>query len=365
MLAFEQRWQVSHFNFDPFTAKDTGVSTAVATIALLYPGDRATRDLSDGAASRFAALFKSFEQAGIPVEAAVYHDDFCDEVEAQLLRLRGVLVWHNPIEDGRTRRRLDAMLRRVAEQGVFVSAHPDTILRMGTKDVLVEVRDLPFGCDAHRVDSIAQLDADLPRRLAGGPRVLKQHRGHSGIGVWRIAQEGADTFGLRHAQRGSSEEHGPFSLVRERLSPYFVDGGHMVDQAWQPRLAEGMVRAYLVRDRVAGFGHQAVNALYPAAAGEMAPQPGPRLYSGPDDARFQRLRHRLEGEWVALLADRLVIARDRLPILWDADFMLGEVEDPAQERHVLCEINVSSVAPYPESANAAIVEAVRSLATQP
>ena len=337
------------------------MSTAAATFALLYPGDRAARDLSDQTASRFAALFQAFEQAGIKVEPAVYDDDFCDEVEAQLRKLRGVLVWHNPIEGGRTRRRLDAMLRRVAEQGVFVSAHPDTILRMGTKDVLVDVRDLPFGCDAHRVESIAQLATDLSRRLASGPRVLKQHRGHSGIGVWRVAQESADTFSIRHAQRGSSEEHGPFSLVLERLSPYFADGGHMVDQAWQPRLAEGMVRAYLVRDRVAGFGHQAVNALYPAAEGETAPQPGPRLYSGPDDVRFQRLRRRLEGEWIALLTDRLAIARGRLPILWDADFILGEVVDPTQEQHVLCEINVSSVAPYPESANAAIVAAVGSL----
>ena len=233
------------------------MSNTAATFALLYPGDRAARDLSDRTASRFAALFEAFELAGITVEAAVYHDDFRDEVEAQLMKLRGVLVWHNPIEGGRTRRRLDAMLRRVAAHGVFVSAHPDTILRMGTKDVLVEVRDLPFGCDAHRVDSIAQLGVDLPRRLASGPRVLKQHRGHSGIGVWRIAQEDAETFAIRHAQRGSSEEHGPFSLVLDRLSPYFADGGHMVDQAWQPRLAEGMVRAYLVRDRVAGFGHQA------------------------------------------------------------------------------------------------------------
>lgn len=340
------------------------MGTTTATFALLYPGDRSARDLADRTASRFEGLFEAFEQAGIAAEAAVYHDDFCDEVEAQLRKLRGVLVWHNPIEGGRTRRRLDAMLRRVAEQGVFVSAHPDTILRMGTKDVLVEVRDLPFGSDVHRVDSIAALAADLPRRLASGPRVLKQHRGHSGIGVWRIAQESTDRFAIRHAQRGSTEEHGPFSLVLERLAPYFEDDGHMVDQAWQPRLAEGMVRAYLVGDHVAGFGHQAVNALYPATAGGPVPQPGPRLYSGADDVRFQHLRRRLEEEWIALLTERLAIARDRLPILWDADFILGEVEDPTRECHVLCEINVSSVAPYPESANHAIVEAVRLLSTK-
>jgi hypothetical protein len=49
------------------------------------------------------------------------------------------------------------------------------------------------------------------------------------------------------------------------LAPYFSAeaGGHLIDQAWQPRLREGMVRAYLVQDRVAGFGHQAINALHP------------------------------------------------------------------------------------------------------
>jgi hypothetical protein len=336
------------------------VSATPFTLALLYPGDREARERSDRAASRFAALFAAFEQAGVAVEPAVYHDDFCDEVEAQLLRLRGVLVWHNPIEGGRTRQRLDAMLRRVADQGVFVSAHPDTILRMGTKDVLVAVRDLPFGCDTHRVASLAQLAADLPARLAHGPRVLKQHRGHSGIGVWRIAQHVEGSVAIRHAQRGAEEETGPFSLVQERLAPYFADGGHMVDQAWQPRLVDGMVRAYVVVDRVAGFGHQAVNALVPAAAGQAPPQPGPRLYSGPDDPRFQGLRRRLEEQWIPLLAERLEVENERLPMLWDADFIAGETADPMDERHVLCEINVSSVAPYPETANAAIVAAVRS-----
>jgi len=337
------------------------MSIPIPRLAILYPGDRDARDRSDRRASRFAALFDAFAQAGIAVEPAVYHDDFCDEVEAQLSGQRGVLVWHNPIEGGRTRARLDAMLERISAQGVFVSAHPDTIMRMGTKDVLVDVRDLPFGTDAHRVDSIAQLMAELPQRLAHGPRVLKQHRGHSGIGVYRIAQGHADNFEIQHAQRGAIEERGPFDLVVQRLAPYFSDGGHMVDQAWQPRLAEGMVRAYMVRDRVAGFGHQAINALYAAAAGAPAVQPGPRLYSGPQDPRFQRLRRRLEEEWIGLLIERLAIARERLPILWDADFLLGEVRDRAQDRYVLCEINVSSVAPYPESATSAIVEAIRSL----
>jgi hypothetical protein len=289
---------------------------------------------------------------------AVYHDDFAEEVEAQLKGARAVLVWHNPTEGGRTRQVLDAMLRRVASRGVFVSAHPETILRMGTKDALVELRDLPFGSDCHRVASLAQLAVELPPRLARGARVLKQHRGHSGIGVWRIEQLAANRYGLRHAQRGSQAEEGSFAHVLERLAPYFERGGHMIDQAWQPRLREGMVRAYLVRDRVAGFGHQAINALFPEKEGEPPPEPGPRLYSPSDDPRFQLLRRLLEDEWVELLRRRLEVPTAELPLLWDADFLLGGEGGARELRYVLCEINVSSVAPYPESATPLIVAAV-------
>jgi hypothetical protein len=317
----------------------------VKRLALLYPGDRAMRDRSDPHEGRFGALFDAFAAAGVAAEPAVYRDDFADEVRAQLQQVQGVLVWHNPIEGGRPRAALDAMLRDVAAQGVFVSAHPDTILSLGTKDVLLAVRDLPFGSDAVRVSSVAALRADLPARLAQGPRVLKQHRGHSGIGVWRIEAQADGRFALRHAQRGAVEETVGFESVVQRLAPYF-EAGPMIDQAWQPRLVEGMTRAYLVRDRVAGFGHQAVNALYPAQGGEPAPPPGPRLYSGPDDARFQLLRRCLEHDWVRALCGSTGTPADRLPLLWDADFLLGQ----GDRRYVLCEVNVSSVSPFPGSA---------------
>jgi hypothetical protein len=39
-----------------------------------------------------------------------------------------VLVWVNPIHEGRNRALLDALLREVAARGVWVSAHPDVIL---------------------------------------------------------------------------------------------------------------------------------------------------------------------------------------------------------------------------------------------
>jgi hypothetical protein len=136
------------------------------------------------------------------------------------------------------------------------------------------------------------------------------------------------------------------------MAPYFDDGGHMIDQAWQPRLIEGMVRCYLVQDRVAGFGLQAVNALHPPLAGSgsaEAPTPSTRLYHPPDLPLVQGLRQRLESEWVPQLERTLGMQREDLPLLWDCDFLLGERASDGDERYVLCEINVSSVAPFPDS----------------
>jgi hypothetical protein len=326
-------------------------------VAILYPGDRGARDVSDPKASRFAALFDAFQGSGIAPEPAVYNDDFASEVEQQLGKVDGVLVWHNPIEAGRKRQLLDALLGRVAARGVFVSTHPDTILRLGTKDVLLDVRDLPFGSDAHAVADVQDLAASVRPRLESGPRVLKQHRGHSGIGVWRIERMTGGCYALRHAERGASEEIVDFATIVARLAPCFEERGHMVDQAWQPRMIEGMTRAYLVRNRVAGFGHQAVNALFPASAGHEAPQAGQRLYSDAEDPRFQDLRARLEGGWIDMLCSRAGVEPARVPLLWDVDFLLGERGPEEPERYVLCEINVSSVAPFPESAIRPLVEA--------
>lgn len=336
------------------------------TLALLYPGDRAACDRSNPAESRFAMLFEAFAAADVAAEPALYHDDFADEVAEQLRHVDGVLVWSNPIESGRRRDRLDAMLRDVASAGVFVSTHPDAILRLGTKDVLLDVRDLPFGSDAARVDSLAQLAEELPQRLRRGARVLKQYRGHSGIGVWRVeAMAGSALLKVRHAQRGSAEEQIDLATLQQRLAGYFepANGGHMVDQAWQPRLVDGMVRAYLVEDRIAGFGHQAVNALYPGKSGEPAPAPGPRLYHPADLPQFQSLRRLLEAGWIDQLRQRVGLGRERLPMLWDCDFMFGEPTPEQPERFVLCEINVSSVSPFPPSAIEPLVTAVKARLT--
>jgi hypothetical protein len=261
------------------------------------------------------------------------------------------------------------MLREIASGGVFVSAHPDVILKMGTKEVLHLTADIGWGSDTHVYRSLNELRVQLPRQLASGKaRVLKQYRGHSGNGVWKVQLKADESpsstrniIRVRHALRGSVEEEVSLDEFVERCKPYFVGQGRMVDQPFQERLTEGMIRCYLVHDRVAGFGHQAINALYPAPPGappDAAPQPGPRLYSGRTDPRFQALKRKLEDQWVPVLLRKLDIDTDALPIIWDADFFLGPKTETGEDTYVLCEINVSSVFPFPDAALAPLAQAV-------
>ncbi|CAM3784630.1 Cj0069 family protein [Roseateles saccharophilus] len=317
-------------------------------VAIVYPGSAEQRLAATPQNNRFAALFEAFAAQGLQAEPVVYADDWAAELRALLASMDAVLVWVNPIEAGRSRAVLDALLREVAAAGVLVSTHPDVILKLGTKDVLVDTRDLGWGSDCHRVDSLAQLAAGLPARLAGGARVLKQWRGHSGIGIWRIESLGGGRVRLRHAQRGCTEEVVGLAEAVARMAPYFDAGGHMVDQAWQARLPEGMLRAYLVQDSVVGFGVQGVVALHPSA------EPTPRVYHPADLAEGQPLRRRLEDKWLPALLGRFGLARHELPMLWDCDFLRGA----GAGDWVLCEINVSSVAPFPDSAIAPLVQAV-------
>ena len=172
------------------------MSAARSPVALLYPGDRAMRDRADPAESRFAALFEAFAAAGIAPSPAVYHDDFADEVAAQLRDVdarAGLVQPDRGRPPARPARRVAARGRRRAAS--FVSAHPDAILQLGTKDVLVETRDLPFGSDVHRIDSLEQLEAELPRAPARAARACSSSTAAtaaSASGVSSCAERDAD-----------------------------------------------------------------------------------------------------------------------------------------------------------------------------
>jgi hypothetical protein len=119
-----------------------------------------------------------------------------------------------------------------------------------------------------------------------------------------------------HAQRGSVPEDLSLGAFMRRCKIYFEGGGRIIDQAFQPRLPEGMIRCYLARNEVAGFGHQLIKALVaPAGVGSEAAQPGLRTMHPAEGPAFHQLREKMEAEWVPAMQTLLDIPTASLPAL--------------------------------------------------
>ncbi|WP_372784037.1 Cj0069 family protein [Phenylobacterium sp.] len=323
-------------------------------IAIVWRGDRQARAEATATNGRLSAVFAALARQGIAVQPAVWSEDLTEEVREQLRRVDGVLVWVDPISTATGERRgtLDALLREAAAAGLFVSAHPDVAGKMGVKAVLHRTRTLGWGADTELYETHAAFTEEFPGRVAAGPRVLKQNRGNGGIGVWKVERLDGTTVRVQEAKGAPEPRTATLEAFMAERAADFEDGGLLVDQAFQPRHLEGMVRCYMSGDRVVGFGHQLVRAL---AAPEAGPA-GPRLYSRASDPRFQRLRALMERAWTPGLARLLDIAPDALPVIWDADFLLGPRTPEGDDNYVLCEINVSSVFPVPDDAPDALAK---------
>jgi hypothetical protein len=343
-------------NAEPSSMSKTSVRNG--RVAILWRGDEAARRTATPDTSRMKAIFAALDRAGIDAEPVVYEDDVREGVRAQLAAVEGVLVWVNPIHEGRNRASLDTLLREVAASGTWVSAHPDVILKMGTKEVLYQTRTMSWGCDTALYRTIEAMSAELPARLAAGPRVIKRNRGNGGLGVWKVellaGAAGRPMVRVLDATQDASEELA-LDAFFERCVEYFEDGC-VIDQAFQPRLSEGVVRCYMAGERCAGFGHHKVRALVEAPSARA--EAGRRLYTSAADVRFQRLRRLMEDEWTPQLMSLLKIPARDLPMIWDADFMLGGRGADGTDSYVLGEINVSSVFPIPDEAPAEIARRV-------
>ena len=351
----------------------------VGKVALVFRGTREGRAKAAAQDRRQGWMFEAMAEVGLSVEPAVFVDDMIDDVREQLLGMDGVLVWVNPMDEAGNRDRLDELLREVSSSGVWVSTHPDVILQMGTKKILHRTRSLSWDADTHLYATVQQLRDELPARLAqGAVRVLKQCRGNGGIGVYRVSVTHPSDDGTpdldtivttQHARAGSAPRDMPLGDFMARLEKHFGGEGRMIgmvgmiDQCFQERLQEGMIRCYMVQGQVVGFGHQRIRALLPPPPEGLdspAAKPGPRIMSGADAPDFQALRQQLESEWIPGLQRLVDIPTERLPAIWDADFLRGPRRESGEDTYVLCEINVSAVFPFPDEAIPKLAQAAAS-----
>ncbi len=352
-------------------------------VALLYRG----MTPADAPNARLEPMIAALGLAGVTVVPVAYGDAWAAAVTRRLEDMAGVLVWADPISDEGDRRHLDRVLREVAAAGVWLGSHPDVIDRIGTKEVLVTTRDLGWGSDSHLYRTREDLRREFPRRLAAdGVRVLKASRGNGGRTVWKVqlphGTSGRDVpndarVRVQHARaRDGSATLMPLAELLAMVGEVFEawDGTtRLVDQEFVPGITRGIVRCYLVGRSVVGFARQ-----YPEGAQPRGPlDTVPASHSTPDavmglpaaktmypaeEPALAPLRESLESDWVPGMMARLGLEQDQLPALWDVDLLMSEPDDPETGgppiRFVLCEINASSVMPFPPQAPARLAAQV-------
>ncbi|MBC3185925.1 Cj0069 family protein [Corynebacterium sp. zg-331] len=244
------------------------------------------------------------------------------------------------------------LLTKLSEAGLVGMSTPEEMMAYGAKDALVKLNDT----DLVPSDTAAYYDVEafhqtFPTSLSYGERVLKQNRGSTGSGIWRvrIADEAAaaavtpgtalplDTkLTCTEAVDNHTEERelGEFMDFCEQ---YIVgDNGMLVDMRFMPRIVEGEIRILLVGPDPVFVVHKK-----PAQGGENF---SATLFSG---AKYTYDSPEAWQELVDLFASvRPVIAEklggDNIPLIWTADFMLDTAED-GSDTYVLGEINCSCV----------------------
>jgi len=338
-------------------------SKAIALV--LYGDDNSTRNalVDDG----FKGLADSLIEAGFKVESVLYHPSNAKKVQTRLEQFAGVMSWIEPkdrVAHGEDNLNFDEVLANLSQKGVLVSTHPEVIFKIGTKRVLYSTREMDWGGDVELYPNYEDFEKRFLNSLnASSIRILKEHRGSSGSGIFKIMLADSEHKDVRVKPALSTESERILTRdeFHSEFKQYFENGGLIVNQKWVDGIKNGMVRAYLTGTKVSGFGYQEAVALCPELRDSKKIRPiSRRFYFSEDCGLFQDLRKIMEEKWIPQLQEIHLISDDMMPLLWDIDLFINDVNAACtEEKYTLCEINVSGVSPFPPSCSAHIAEALK------
>ena len=242
------------------------------------------------------------------------------------------------------------MLRQLCDAGVVGFPHPDAMTNFGAKDALVKLKQTSLvPDDTYAYYTIEEFRDTFPKSLSYGVRVLKQNRGSTGEGIWRVELiddrykiEAGDEVPLDAKVKCTEAvdnhvEYHSLSNFMTFCTQYIVgENGMLVDMRFMPRIKEGEIRILMVGSEPIFVVHKK-----PADAEDAF---SATLFSG---AQYTYDSPEKWSELVNLFVEAIPEINDKLgesevPLIWTADFMLDWDENGA-DKYVLGEINCSCV----------------------
>ena len=244
------------------------------------------------------------------------------------------------------------LLTRLSEAGLVGMSTPEEMMAYGAKDALVKLNETALvPSDTAAYYDVETFHATFPISLSYGERVLKQNRGSTGSGIWRVQIEDKELAAsivpgaplpldteLKCTE--AVDNHTEIRQLGEFMNfcdRYIIgDNGMLVDMRFMPRIVEGEIRILLVGPDPVFVVHKK-----PAEGGDNF---SATLFSG---ATYSYDSPEAWPELVEMFAAaRPVIAEklggDDIPLVWTADFMLADAAD-GHDTYVLGEINCSCV----------------------
>ncbi|KAA6234552.1 Cj0069 family protein [Campylobacter sp. LR264d] len=241
------------------------------------------------------------------------------------------------------------VLRKLCDSGLIGMPHPDAMIGYGAKDALTKLACTPLvPDDTYAYYDIKTFKKTFPKSLAKGERVLKQNRGSTGEGIWRVRLEKSseynkvesldlDTNIICTEAKDNHSETRQLGEFMDFCEQYIVgDNGMLVDMTFLPRIKEGEIRILMLYKTPVYVVHKK-----PAEGGDAF---SATLFSG------AKYRYDEPKDWKNLIdwfLGQLPDIRTRLgnydlPLIWTADFIL-DTDENGKDKYVLGEINCSCV----------------------
>lgn len=303
---------------------------------------------SDGYRVDTMPMIKALQIRGQDAEVIFFELEKCEEIFTYIKD--HAVAYVSRINPGNLKHEAEYfdMLRELCANGVIGMPHPDAMVGYGAKDALVKLRHTSLVPeDTFAYYTIDQFKSAFPMSLAKRERVLKQNRGSTGEGIWRVqlvdALEGEATEAPLHAMVKCTEakdnhvEYHELGAFMKFCEQYIVGAnGMLVDMPFLPRIKEGEIRLLMLRDKP-------INVVHKKPADDTDAFSA-TLFSG------AHYRYDQPEQWGTLVDGFLAQLNDvteilgdyDLPLIWTADFIL-DTDEFGQDTYILGEMNCSCV----------------------
>ena len=143
----------------------------------------------DGHRKDTMPMVEALRAKGWKSDAVYYSDEKIDQLLEEIPATYDAYVSRiNPGHiPGGEAKYFDLLRRLCDEKGMVGMPHPDAMVAFGAKDALVKITDTPLvPSDIYVYYEMEDFRARFPAVASTGIRVLKQNRGSTGSGIWRI-----------------------------------------------------------------------------------------------------------------------------------------------------------------------------------